>query len=566
MKTNNSGKDNIIEFKNITKTFLGGKIVANKDVTFAIKQGSIHAIAGENGAGKSTLLSMLFGLYQPTAGEIFVRGKKVEYKNAADAMNDGLGMVQQHFQLVDKFTVAENVTLGIEEDFVKEVKMKDGKKSFKLDSGILNSKKTNERIDELAKTYGFNVSAKQKVSELTVGQEQKVEILKLLYRNSEILIFDEPTAMLTPKEIDELIEIILDLKKKGNTIIIITHKLDEIKRMADEVTVIRRGEYIGTKPIEEITPEVLSKMMVGADIIPPVKEKVEVGETVLKVENLFVEEKRVQKLKGVSFEVKKGEIVAISGVEGNGQVQLANIIAGLQKQTSGDVLIRHNVAKGKASDDFQLATISTDSIKKRNKYISHIPENRHKYGMILDLKCYENAQIKEIDKYSFMGYILKSKMKDDAKVVLERFDVRGTNDGEAVSRGLSGGNQQKLVVGREVSAPSELLIVFQATRGLDVGAINFIHKQILLARKYGKAILLISYDLNEIITLADRVLVINSGAITGEVIGKDINKSKIGELMAKTVTVANVAAQKQVSQKWTDKFAGKLKFGRGKNV
>lgn len=525
---------NIIEFKNITKTFLDGKIIANKDVTFSIKEGTVHAIAGENGAGKSTLLSMLFGLYQPTAGQIFVRGKQVEYKNASDAMSDGLGMVQQHFQLVDQFTVAENVTLGMEEDFEIKNSKSEGKKQFKLHTGILKTKSTNEKVEEVIKKYGFNISPKQKIADLTVGQEQKVEILKLLYRNSEILIFDEPTAMLTPSEIDELISIILDLKKKGKTIIIITHKLDEIKRMADEVSVIRRGEYIGTKSISDITPEILSKMMVGAEITPPIKEKIQTGEVVIEVDKLTVVEKRIEKLKGISFNVRKGEIVAISGVEGNGQVQLANAIAGLQKPTSGTIKIRHDVSKD-GSVMYSTDDIAKYSINKRNKIISHIPENRHKYGMILDLKCYENVQLKTINNYTKFGITQKRKMKDDAKVILERFDVRGTNDGEAVSRGLSGGNQQKLVVGREVSAPSELLIVFQATRGLDVGAINFIHKQILAARKYGKAILLISYDLNEIITLADRVLVMNAGSITGEVEGKDINKAKIGELMAKSV-------------------------------
>lgn len=499
----------IIEFKKVTKTFLDGKIVANKDVTFSIEEGTVHAIAGENGAGKSTLLSMLFGLYHATSGEIFVKGKKINYKSAADAMADGLGMVQQHFQLVDKYTVGQNILLGKEKSVF----------------GFVKRKEDYNKINQLSKEYGFGITADQKISTLTVGQEQKTEILKLLFSDSEVFIFDEPTAMLTPTEIEELLKVIKHLKSKGKTIIIITHKLDEIKAVADVVSVIRKGEYIGQITNKELTPEKLSRMMVGRDIETIKKAKTKAGEAKLIVDNATVIKHRITKLKGVSFDVKAGEILAVAGVEGNGQTELANSILGLDKLTSGSIKV--NLENHKNS-------INKLSISKRNKIIANVPEDRHKYGMVLDATVYENMALKNFsENYTVFGFIQRKKMQRDARRVLEQFDVRGANRGMAVARGLSGGNQQKAVVGREIAAKKDIMIIFQATRGLDVGAIDYIHRQILHAKEEGKAILLISYDVNEVIKLADRVIVLNSGRVTGELDGKDINKSNLGILMSK---------------------------------
>lgn len=554
--------ENIIEFKNITKTFLDGKIVANKDVSFAIKKGSIHAIAGENGAGKSTLLSMLFGLYKPTEGEIFVHGKKINYKSAADAMADKLGMVQQHFQLVEKYTVGQNITLGKE----------------KTTFGFVRTKQDFLKINEISKKYGFGIFAEQKISSLTVGQEQKTEILKLLFSESEILIFDEPTAMLTPSEIDELLKVMLILKKEGKTIILITHKLDEIKKVADVVSVIRKGKYIGSIENKDLTAEKLSKMMIGSDLVEVTKEYSSGKEKVLEIKNLVVASRgqswlsvnlgalkqenarkfedskfkfltkplydlvggtklfllsfkshkthaiEAAKLKSVSFELKAGEILAVAGVEGNGQSQLVNAILGLEKEKSGSVVAFKN---GTQIDITKL------SIKSRNKLFSSVPEDRHKYGMILDMKLSENMVLKNFDEeYSRFGFINKKKISRHALEIIKKFDVRGSDGGNAMARGLSGGNQQKAVVGREMSANKDITIIFQATRGLDVGAINYIHEQIIKSRNKGMAVLLISYDLNEVIKLADRVIVLNSGKITGELSNKQITKEKIGILMS----------------------------------
>lgn len=556
--------ENIIEFKNVTKTFLDGKIVANDKVSFAIKKGTVHAIAGENGAGKSTLLSMLFGLYKPTSGEIFVRGQKISYRSAAEAMADKLGMVQQHFQLVEKYTVGQNIILGKE----------------KTTFGFIRTKEDFKKINEISKKYGFGIKADQKITSLTVGQEQKTEILKLLFSEAEILIFDEPTAMLIPSEIEELIEVMRILKNEGKTIILITHKLDEIKSIADEVSVIRRGKYIGNITNKELTAEKLSKMMIGSDLVEVSKEYSKGAEKVLGVQNLVVSgagkswlsvnfEKKKQeidnllesdklsfvkkpllktsewfkllkrmldekpwsasnvdaaKLKGVSFELKAGEILAIAGVEGNGQSQLANAILGLDKIKTGSIKVAVN------SNELDITKLS---IKKRNKLFSSIPEDRHKYGMILDMKVSDNMVIKNFDsEYTKFGFLQKGKIKSHSAKILSKYDVRGADGGNALARGLSGGNQQKAVVGREISANKDVMIVFQATRGLDVGAINYIHEQIIKSRNEGKGILLISYDLNEVIKLADRVLVINAGRFTGELSNKDITKNKLGVLMS----------------------------------
>ena len=547
----------IIEFKNVSKEFLNGNIIANDNISFFVEKGEIHALAGENGAGKSTLVSMLFGLYKPTSGKILFKNKEIKYKSAIDAINDGMGMVHQHFQLVDKFTVAENISLGSEDfslsfkeifNIEKELKnlknrindlkkkslnyskqkeeinnlekqLKNGQTS---NYGFLNRRKINQEIDKLANLYNFNVKAKDKISSLTVGQEQKVEILKLIYKKSNILIFDEPTAMLTPQEIDQLLKIILQFKKEGKTIIIITHKLDEIKKVADRVSVLRKGKFVGTKQVKDITASQLSKMMVGYDIKPPTltKQISKQKKVVLEVKDLSVKKRRVYKLKNINFSIKEGEIVSVAGVEGSGQAELVNSISGMQKFHSGSILLNK-------------VPIKNLSIKKRNKLLSYIPEDRHKYGMILDLKVYENLLLKKLENNSKFGFLNRYKMLKKAQKIINNFDIRGARSGYSISRGLSGGNQQKMIVGREISANKNLLISFQATRGLDVGAINYIHSKIIEQRKNGKAILLVSYDLNEILKISDRVIVMNSGQINGILSGKDIDIKKIGILMSK---------------------------------
>lgn len=497
-------KKTIVEFKNVRKEFLGGKIVANNNVTFNVSEGTIHTIAGENGAGKSTLLSMLFGLYKPTKGEIYVKGKAINYNSAKDAMADGLGMVQQHFQLVDVFTVTDSIILGSE----------------KTSKGFLKRKEDATKIDSLIKKYNFNLKSNDKIKDLTVGQRQKVEILKLLFRDNDILIFDEPTAMLTPSEIDELLKIILDLKKKGKTIFLITHKLDEMKAVSDEVTVLRKGEFIGTISSKALTAKKLSEMMVGRNVEPVKLSKSNFGEEKLKVENLTVSKKGIKKLQDINFSIRGGEILSIAGVEGNGQVELAEAISGMIRPKNAKITLN--------GED-----ISKLNVNNRNRAkIAHIPEDRHKYGMFLDMKVYENMFIKNFRyEYSKFGVVNTNKMKKDARSIIHKFDVRGADGGAAIARGLSGGNQQKAVIAREMTGKPEVIIVFQATRGLDVGAIEFVHKQVLAARARGAAVLLISYDLNEVLALSDRIAVLNSGKITGIINRKDASRNVVGQLM-----------------------------------
>lgn len=453
----------VVEMLNIRKEFPG--IVANDNVTLQLKKGEVHALLGENGAGKSTLMGMLFGMYQPEAGVIKVKGKEVKISSPNVANDLGIGMVHQHFKLVENFTVTENIILGCEP-----------KKFLTID--IKNAAK---RIDELSKTYGLNVDPYSKIEDISVGMQQRVEILKMLYRNAEVLIFDEPTAVLTPQEIDDLIKIMQNLINEGKSIILITHKLKEIKAAADRCTVIRRGKCIGTVDVKTTTEADMAKMMVGRQVSFKV-DKVEAnpGDEVLRLENLSVKNnKKVLGLKDFSLNVRKGEIVGIAGVEGNGQTELVEAITGMRGIESGSIF-------------FNGKDISKTSIRKRiDEGIAHIPEDRHKRGLILDYTMEDNMVLKvyKNEPFSKNGLINRSKITEYANNIIETFDVRAGEGGKSMARSLSGGNQQKGIIGREVQSNPDLLIAVQPTRGLDVGSIEYIHKRLVEQRDSGKAVL-----------------------------------------------------------------------------
>ena len=493
-----------IEMLNIRKEFAG--IVANDDITLRVKKNEIHALLGENGAGKSTLMSVLFGLYQQEAGDILVNGEKVNITDPNVANRLGIGMVHQHFKLIDTFTVTENIILGVEE----------------VSGGTINIKQASKKIKTLSEQYGLNVDPNALVRDITVGMQQRVEILKMLYRDADILIFDEPTAVLTPQEIDELMEIIRVLRREGKTILIITHKLREIKAIADVCTIIRLGRYVDTVDVKTTSEQKLAELMVGHQVNFAVeKEKAHVGETVLKVQNLSSIKDEGHALKDVSFEVKAGEIMGIAGVDGNGQDELIEAITGLTK------------AKGEIY--FLGQEIHNESIRNRNRMgMSHIPADRHKHGLILDFYMYENMALQRYyTKELSNGFVLNKKaMVDYAEKHMKKFDVRSGQGVYSVARSLSGGNQQKAIVAREMAQNPKLLIAVQPTRGLDVGAIEFIHKQIVEARDSGMAVLLVSYELDEILNLSDYIAVMYEGTIIDSLPVKDATTSKLGLLMA----------------------------------
>lgn len=477
-----------VEMLNITKEFPG--IIANDDVTLKLKKGSIHALLGENGAGKSTLMSILFGLYQPTSGEIKVNGKSIATMDPNLATELRIGMVHQHFKLIESFSVAENIILGLEP----------------LKHHMVDIKVANKRILELSERYGFKVDPSAKVSDISVGTQQKVEILKMLYRDAEILIFDEPTAVLTPQEIDELIEIMKRLVKEGKSILLITHKLQEIKAVADECTVLRRGKYIDTVDVKTTSVAEMAEMMVGRNVNFNI-EKIEAnpGDVVLEIKNLNVEtEKKKLAVKDFSLEVRAGEIVGIAGVDGNGQSELIYALSGLMKASSGSILL-----EGKE--------IINMSIKERfQSGVGHIPEDRHKYGLVLDFSLKENLVLHSYNEKPFeKNRILQPKVIDDhANRLIEIFDIRSGNGKDSLTRSMSGGNQQKAIIAREIDRSPSLLLVVQPTRGLDVGAIEYIHRRIIEERDNGKAVLLVSLDLDEILDLSDRVAVMHEGICT----------------------------------------------------
>lgn len=496
----------VVEMLNIRKEFPG--IVANDNITLRLKKGEVHALLGENGAGKSTLMSILFGMYVPEQGIIKVRGKEVKISNPNVANELGIGMVHQHFKLVHNFTVTQNIILGSEP-----------KKGLTVDV-----KSAAKKIEELSKKYGLNVDPYAKIEDISVGMQQRVEILKMLYRDAEVLILDEPTAVLTPQEIDELMKIIKNLISEGKSIIIITHKLQEIKAVADQCTVIRRGKYIGTVDVKETSEAKMAEMMVGRPVSFEVKkEDKEPGETILKLEDISVmNNKKVLGLKNFSIEVKRGEILGIAGVEGNGQTELVEAITGMRSVASGKIL-------------FKGEDITNISIRKRiNSGIAHIPEDRQKRGLVLDYTM-ENNMVLEIynrEPFSKRGLLNKKAIHEYAEKIINEFDVRSGQGGASIARGLSGGNQQKAIIGREIELDPELLIAVQPTRGLDVGSIEYIHKRLVEQRDAGKAVLLVSLELSEILNLSDRIAIVNNGELIGIVNAKETNENEVGLMMA----------------------------------
>ena len=499
--------DYVIEMLHITKEFPG--IKANDDITLQLKKGEVHALLGENGAGKSTLMSVLFGLYQPEAGVIKKDGVEVQIKNPNEANALHIGMVHQHFKLVEVFTVLDNIVLGVEP----------GK------MGFLQKAEARKKVMELSEKYGLQVDPDARIEDISVGMQQRVEILKMLYRDNEILIFDEPTAVLTPQEIDELMEIMRGFKEEGKSILFITHKLNEIMAVADRCTVLRKGKCIGTMNIADTTKEELSRMMVGRDVEFAVeKEPCQPGKTVLEVRDMVVPSRahKNNAVKKVSFDVRAGEIVCLAGIEGNGQTEFVYGLTGLEKITGGSVKL--------CGQD-----ITHASVRHRSKVgMSHIPEDRHKHGLVLDYTLAENMILQNYWTPQFQnhGFLKKGEMLRYADKLIQQYDVRSGQGAATIARSMSGGNQQKAIVAREIDRDPQLLVAVQPTRGLDVGAIEYIHKQLVAQRDAGKAVLLVSLELDEVMNLSDRILVMYEGEIVGELDPKQTSVQELGLYMA----------------------------------
>ncbi|MBU5591347.1 ABC transporter ATP-binding protein [Clostridium sp. MSJ-4] len=495
----------VIEMKGITKVFPG--VIANENVDFDLEKGEIHVLLGENGAGKTTLMNVLYGLYQQEAGDILVKGNKVTIKNPKEAINLGIGMVHQHFMLVHNFTVAQNMILGNEP-----------KKGFNIDIN-----KAIEDTKALSQKYGFNINPESVIEDMTVGQQQKVEILKALYRGAEILILDEPTAVLTPQEIDELGVILKNLVKEGKSIILITHKLKEVMSMSDRVTIIRRGKLIGVVETKGTNIDELAEMMVGRKVNLMVeKANNKLGESVLNIENLQVlDHRKIPAVKGVNLEVRRGEILAIAGVDGNGQSELIEAITGLRKPIGGKIVLNGKDITGKSPREAIEAGLG------------HIAEDRHKRGLVLKYSLVENSILGIHYKKPFANGIMMNykEVREHAKKLIKNYDVRTPNE-DVFASSLSGGNQQKIVIAREIEKNPELLIAAQPTRGLDVGAIEYIHKRLVEERDNNRAVLLVSLELDEVLSLADRIAVIYDGQIVDILDVKDATEQKLGILMA----------------------------------
>jgi simple sugar transport system ATP-binding protein len=491
----------------ITKVFPG--IVANDRVNLRVQEGEIHALLGENGAGKSTLMSVLFGLYEPDGGSIRIRGEEVKIRSPNDAAALKIGMVHQHFKLIRSFTVTENIVLGMEPS---------GK------FGNLDIRAAERRVAELSGVYGLAVDPKARIEDITVGMQQRVEILKILYRNADILIFDEPTAVLTPQEIDELLDILRRLKGEGKTILLITHKLREIKAAADHCTVLRRGKYVATVDVAETSEQDLAEMMVGREVSFRIDKKAaEPGDFVLKIDRLTVADSRgVDTLQDFSLEVRAGEVVGVAGVDGNGQSELAAAISGLLSIKSGSIYLN-----GK--------DISHESIRNRNKKgIGLVPEDRHRHGLILEFLLSENLILKSYRYRPFsgsLGFLRFPAIVDHAKELIADFDIRAGDGPATPAKSMSGGNQQKVVIAREIDLSPRLLVISQPTRGLDVGAIEYIHRRIIEERDKGRAILLVSFDLDEILSLCDRIAAISKGSVVGVVDAARADERQIGAMM-----------------------------------
>lgn len=506
-QTNLCTNDYVIEMRNITKVFPG--IVANDDVTLQLKRGEIHALLGENGAGKSTLMSVLFGLYQAEQGEILKDGKVVRINNPNDATALGIGMVHQHFKLVEVFSVLDNIILGVEDT--------------KL--GFIQKKQAYKKAQELSKRYGLNVDLDAIVENISVGMQQRTEILKMLFRDNEILIFDEPTAVLTPQEIDELMAVMRGLASEGKSILFISHKLNEIMAVADRVTVLRKGKCIGTVCTKDTTAQQLSDMMVGRAVQLKIdKAPAKTGQVVLDVQNLCVKGAGNKKLavKDVCFNVRAGEIVCVAGIDGNGQTELGHAITGLTNASSGAIVL-----DGK--------DITHKSIRQRTlQGISHIPEDRHKHGLILDFSLQQNMVLQTYFQPQFQanGFIKFQQVQQYAERLIEQFDVRSGQGVDTTVRSMSGGNQQKAIVARELDRPHKLLVAIQPTRGLDVGAIENIHNEIVKKRDEGAAVLLISLELDEVMNLSDRIVVMYEGEIVGRLDPATTTVQELGLYMA----------------------------------
>ncbi|MDO5572426.1 MAG: ABC transporter ATP-binding protein [bacterium] len=499
----------IVEMLNITKEFPG--IIANDDITLQIKPGEIHAFLGENGAGKSTLMSVLFGLYKPEKGIIKIRGEEIKIMGPLDANRYGIGMVHQHFKLVHNFTVLQNIVLGMET----------------VEHGMLKMDEARKKVVMLSEKYNLLVDPDALIEDITVGMQQRVEILKMLYRDNEILIFDEPTAVLTPQEIDELMHIMKGLAAEGKSILFITHKLNEIKQVADRCTVLRRGKYIGTVNVEDVDLKQMSEMMVGREVNLTVeKDEAHPTDVVLEVEHLTVKSEHEGHTKNVvndaSFQVRRGEIVCIAGIDGNGQTELVHAITGLGNMSNGKVLIN--------GED-----VTKKSIRYKNTHgLSHIPEDRHKHGLVLDYDLAYNLVLQQYfdPQFEHMGFMKNDKIYEYAESLIQKYDIRSGQGPLTRARAMSGGNQQKAIVARELSRDPQILLAVQPTRGLDVGAIEYIHKELIKQRDEGKAILVISLELDEVMNLSDRILVMHEGCIVADLDPKKITVQELGLYMA----------------------------------
>lgn len=499
-----------IEMENISKSFPG--IKANDNITLRLKKGEIHALLGENGAGKSTLMSILFGLYKPDEGIIKRNGEVVDIKDPVEANKLGIGMVHQHFKLVEVFTVLENIILGVEPT------------KYKF---LLTKKEARNKVIELSKKYGFDVDVDAKIEDITVGMQQKTEILKMLYRDNDVLIFDEPTAVLTPQEIDDLLEVMKKLASEGKSILFISHKLDEIMAVADTCTILRKGKLVDTLNVKDTNKEELSRLMVGREVSFNIdKKEADPNEIILKVRDLKMIDKihkGVNIVDGVSFDVRRGEVVCIAGIDGNGQSELVYGITGLEKIKEGKIF-------------FMDVDITNHSIFKRNNLgLSHIPEDRHKHGLVLDYTLesnmvLENYWMSDFTKFKFL--IDSKKVNKYSDELIEKYDIRSGEGSKSIVRGMSGGNQQKAIVAREIERDPNLLIAVQPTRGLDIGAIENVHKHLIEQRDENKAVLLVSFELDEVFNLADRILVMFKGKIVGELNPKETSREELGLYMA----------------------------------
>ena len=499
--------DTVIEMRNITKVFPG--IVANDNVSLDLRRGEIHALLGENGAGKSTLMSILFGLYGADEGTILKEGEVVEIRGPNDATRLGIGMVHQHFKLVHNFTVLENIVLGVES----------------TQNGFLQMDEARAKVMELSEQYGLAIDPDAYISDITVGMQQRVEILKMLYRDNEILIFDEPTAVLTPQEIDELMNIMKGLVSEGKSILFITHKLAEIKRAADRCTVLRKGRFIGTVDVESTDVEQLSEMMVGRKVSLVVeKPDAEPGEVMLQVKGLTMRNKLSGKsvVNNVSFDVKAGEIVCIAGIDGNGQSELIYALTGIQHADEGTIVL-----DGKE--------VSRATIRRRSKAgMAHIPEDRHRHGLILDFNLAFNLVLQSYytPRFQSLGFLRYNEIYRYADELIKRFDIRSGQGARTITRSMSGGNQQKAIIAREIDRKPRLLVAVQPTRGLDVGAIEYIHKQLIFERASGAGVLLVSLELEEVMNVSDRILVIYEGQIVADVKPDEVTLQELGLYMS----------------------------------